>query len=418
MGTFVLKNKNYFLLFVGSVVSNLGTHIYNFAMSLYILKLTDNNAGIAGAYMAFGGLVFFALSLFGGAIVDRLDKVNVVYITDFLNGIAILIAGYIIFSDLSVTNIIIVLFISSFVLGVNSALFNPAARSLPAHILEPEQLQQSSSLQQGFGAIYGIVGAALGGVLYSFVDIEYIFWINGISFILSGISERFITTKTKADESHVLTFKGTLIDIKEGFKYILNLRPILALVIIAAFLNFFTVPVIANGLPYLFEAELEVDAYYYGILQSAFPIGVIVSSALLGMRAQREKVSPLIVFGLFGMAFAFTFLTASTYLHLGDHINFLWFMTISVIAIVITGFFNGFINVPFSVAIMRQVDKSKLGRVFSVVAIISNGLTPIAIGLGGLAITYLGLMNLFYCAVVAMFITSFLALTNKNVQQL
>ena len=418
MGEFVLKNKNYFLLFLGSLVSNLGTHVYNFAISLYILKITDGNATLAGFYMAFGGIVFFALSPFGGAIVDRLDKVKVVYIPDLINGAVIITAGFLIFSDISTTLIIVILYICSLILSINGTLFNPAASSLPPHILEENQLQQSSSLSQGMFALYGIIGAILGGILYSFVAIEWIFVINGLTFVFSGISEMFITVKTFHGETSKISIKETLSDIAEGVRYVLNLKPIFYLVAIASLLNFFTMPVIANGMPYLFEVELAVDPYYLGILNMSFPIGVIFTSIVLGSRAQEDKVSPLIIRGLFGMACCFTVFAIAAYLIVYGHINLLTFMIVSWLALVVTGFFNGFINIPFGVAIMKAVAKEKMGRVFSVIGFISNGLTPIAIGLGGIAITYLGLMNLFYVAVIAMFLTFFLAKRNQYVNQL
>ena len=418
MGEFVLKNRNYLLLFIGSVVSNLGTHMYNFAISLYILRLTDGNAAAAGIYMAFGGIVFFVMTPFSGAIVDRLNKVRVVYITDLINGTAIIVAGLLIFSNLETSSIIIMLYFVSLILGISSSLFNPAARSLPAHILEVKQLQQSTSLQQGMYGLYAIVGAMLGGVMYAFVSIELIFIINGISFILSGFSESFININTKPDDNHVLSFKGTLIDIKEGFKYIIHLKPIFHLVLVASLLNFFTVPVIVNGLPYLFEIELEVKAYYLAILMTAFPAGVFLTSIYLGFSEQKDKVSPLIIRGLFVMAFSFIFIVLAVYLHLNGQIGFFLFMFISFSSSFVTGLANGFINIPFSVAVMKTVDKQFLGRVFSVITIISNGLTPIAIGLGGFAIMYLGINNLFFIAVAAMFVTAILANTNKHIAKL
>lgn len=418
MNEFVLKNRNYLLLFIGSVVSNLGTHMYNFAMSLYILNLTNGNAIYAGLYMAFGGVVFFAMSPFSGAIVDRLDKVRVVYITDLVNGVTIIATGIIIFSGLDTYIIIMVLYMASLILGISSSLFNPAARSLPAHILEEDQLQQSSSLEQGMFAIYAIVGAILGGILYGLVSIEYIFLINGISFILSGISEKFISLSTKPEGNHIITFKSTVADIKEGFLYILKLRPILNLVLVASLLNFFTVPVIVNGFPYLFEIELAVPAYYYSFLMAAFPAGIIFTSIFLGVTKQKKRVSPLIIKGLFGMAFAFSILAISTYLLLNKDISFITFIIIASVSSLLTGIANGFINVPFNVAIMKTVDKDKMGRVFSVITIIANGMSPIAIGLGGFAIMYLGIVNLFYIAVAAMFVTSILAAINKEIRKL
>ena len=418
MNEFVLKNKNYLLLFIGSVVSNLGTHMYNFAMSLYILNLTDGNAAAAGVYLAFGGIVFFAVSPFSGAIVDRLDKVKVVVITDLINGSTIIVAGILIFSNLEPNTIIVVLYFVSLILGISSSLFNPAVRSLPAHILEENQLQQSSSLSQGMFALYSIIGAVLGGIMYSFISIEYIFIINGVSFILSGISESFISLNTKPKGNHELTLKSTLIDIKEGIKYISKLKPILNLLIIASLLNFFTVPVIVNGFPYLFEIELEADPYYYGVLITSFPIGIVLTSLFLGSRKQRDKVSPLIISGLYGMAFSFSFIALAVYLLLNDQITFMMFMVISYVATIFTGIANGFINIPFSVAIMKVVDKELMGRVFSVTSIISNGLSPIAIALGGFAIMTFGVTNLFYIAVVAMFVTALLAHANKYIREL
>ena len=94
------------------------------------------------------------------------------------------------------------------------------------------------------------------------------------------------------------------------------------------------------------------------------------------------------------------------------------FMVISYVATIFTGIANGFINIPFSVAIMKVVDKELMGRVFSVTSIISNGLSPIAIALGGFAIMTFGVTNLFYIAVVAMFVTALLAHANKYIREL
>ncbi|QMS84272.1 MFS transporter [Candidatus Xianfuyuplasma coldseepsis] len=415
----IFKNRDYRLLFFGQMVSNLGTHIYNFAISLYILVLTDGNATLAGIYMATGGMIYFGFALFGGAIVDRLEKVRVVYTTDFINGILILITGSLLFFGLSNTTIIVILFVVTIIMGVNGALFNPAASSLPPHILQENQLQQHSSISQGMFAIYGIIGAMLGGVLYSFVPIGVIFIFNGLTFFFSGVSETFIKTKTLEEgEVHDITFKQTLVDIKEGLQYVFTLKPILWLVIIASMLNFFTVPVVVNGLPYLFEIEIEKEAYFLAILNSSFTIGIVIVSVVLAVSIQRERVSPLIYRGLVGMASMFLFTAAALHFLLDGTLSFTWYMVISAISLIVMGFFNGFINIPFNVAIMKTIKKQMLGRVVTTIGIISNGLTPIAIALGGVAIDFLGLRVLFYVAAIAMWATAILALRNKYVREL
>ena len=415
MGENVLKNKNYLLLFLGGVVSNLGSHVYNFAISYYIYVIATPT--IAGIYLATSGLVYFVIAPFGGAIVDRLDKVKVVWMTDYIRGISVVIAGFIILSGVGTTIILITLFVTSVVLGINGALFNPAAGSLPPHILEENQLQQSSSLSQGMFALYMILGSIIGGAIYSFLEIEWIFIINGASFILSGFSEMFIQLRTQVEKVK-MSFSIIVVDIKDGFLYLLKLKPIFMLVVVTSLLNFFTAPVIVNGFPYLFAIELEADPIYLSLLYSFYPIGIIITSIILGTVAQKNRVSPIIIKGLYGMAVFFSVFVVGTHYVVGGQLSFWMFMVISSVAILITGIFNGMINIPFNVAIYKMVEKEMLGRVSSVLGTISNGLTPIAIGLAGVVIDNLGIMILFYVGAGSIFVTSLLASTNKHIKQL
>ncbi len=415
MGENVLKNKNYLLLFLGSVVSNLGSHVYNFAISYYIYEIATPT--MAGIYLATSGLVYFVLAPFGGAIVDRLDKVKVVWMTDYIRGISVVIAGFAILSGISLTITLIILFSTSIILGINGALFNPAAGSLPPHILQENQLQQSSSLSQGMFALYMILGSIIGGAIYSFLDIEWIFIINGVSFILSGFSEMFIQLKTQLEKVS-MSFKTIVVDIKDGFFYLLKLKPILMLVVVASLLNFFTAPVVVNGLPYLFAIELEKEPIYLSILNSFYPIGIIITSIVLGSVAQRKRVSPIIIKGLYGMAISFSVFVIGTHFIVGGQIPFWVFIVISAVSILIMGVFNGMVNIPFNVAVMKTVNKEMLGRVSSVIGTISNGLTPIAIGLAGVVIDNFGIMVIFYIAAVSIFVTGLLASSNKHIRQL
>jgi len=415
-GNSVFKNKNYVLLFLGALVSNLGNTIYNFAISLYILDVTNNNALIAGLYLATGGLVYFIIAPFGGAIVDRLDRVKVVYITDFIRGVTIVVAGYLLFVGLTNNQQIIMLFICTIILAVNGAIFGPATSALPANILKPEQLQQSNSLMQGANSLYAIIGALLGATLFTLLGIKMIFIINGLSFILSGISEVFITTKTKADPDHVITFKSAVDDIKIGFKYLVKLKPIFYLILYASLLNFFMTPVFANGLPYLFKSQLQVSSIYYSFIVAAFPAGIIISSLILGIKKQKERIFSLLKMGLIGFALFMAIFTIGVHLHLANISTFLVFMITSVLVTLILGVYNGLINIPFGTAIQLKVEKDMQGRVFSVLSVIAMGLTPISMAIAGIIIEGLGVLTLFYISSIALVIITFLIIKNKYIR--
>lgn len=414
----VFRNKNFVLLFLGQVVSNLGTQIFNFAMSIYIYDITDNNAIIAGIYFALGGVIFFILTPFAGAIVDKIDKVKVVYITDFINGAAIIGAGAIIFLGVSNTVALIVLFTTTIILSVSGALFNPAIRTLPAYILDDDQQQQASSLITGLFALYSIIGGIVGALLYSYVRVEFIFLFNGLSFIISAISEIFINIVTKHEDEVLITPKKVISDIVIGFKYLLKLKPIFHLLLMASVLNFFTTPVIVNGIPYLIKVELVKDPIYIALLMSAFTVGVILMSIFLGVRKQSDHASRLIIPGMIGMAIGFSGFVVVLVLFNLSFMGFYLFIIFGLIAFLITGVFNGLINIPFDVSIRRKVDKEMMGRVFSVSSTLSSGLTPIAIALAGVVIASFGVNILFYIGAVSMILTALYTALNPYIRQL
>ena len=80
----VFHNRNYTLVFLGALVSNIASLFYSFAVSFYILKITGNNALIQGLYLATGGVIFCIVTLFGGVVADRFNKAKIMYICDFL----------------------------------------------------------------------------------------------------------------------------------------------------------------------------------------------------------------------------------------------------------------------------------------------------------------------------------------------
>ena len=183
-------------------------------------------------------------------------------------------------------------------------------------------------------------------------------------------------------------------------------------------MNFFTVPVIVNGLPYLIYVELEANPVYLAILQGAFPVGVIIMSIVLMMKPQREKQSGLIIRGMIGMATMFLIFIVGLELFMRGFYSFNIFIYITVPLMIIMGLFNAELNIPFDVSLKKQVDKEMMGRVFSVTSVISNGLSPIAIALAGLVISFFGVMVLFYAGAIAMILTAIYTAKNKYIAQL
>ena len=52
----VFLNRNYRLVFLGALVSELGALLYSFAVSFYILSISGNSAFLQGLYLALCGV--------------------------------------------------------------------------------------------------------------------------------------------------------------------------------------------------------------------------------------------------------------------------------------------------------------------------------------------------------------------------
>jgi MFS family permease len=220
----VFKNKNYSLLFYGVLVSNIAHILFNFVMSLYVLRIAkevfgeSNAALVQGIYLGLAGIVLVIFMPFGGVLADRINKVRIMYITDYIRGFIILAVGLVIFFNPSSEVKLIFLFIMNFVLGVNSAFFNPASGSLLKFIVREEELSQASSLLHGSINLQNIAGLILGGIMFAVLDVYAIFIINGVAYLISAITEMFIKYDHKTHQNND-SENNVLKEMISGIKY-------------------------------------------------------------------------------------------------------------------------------------------------------------------------------------------------------
>ncbi|MTP85339.1 MFS transporter, partial [Turicibacter sanguinis] len=281
----IRQNKNFRLVFLGALVSSVGDVLFNFAIGLYILELT-HSAFMLSLYGTIGGVTWLLLAPFGGVMVDRIPRVKVIYFTDFIRGINILLCGLVMLTVDHVNIIMACLCLSSVISSINGALFGPASQAIIPLTVEEEQLVKANSLMSLMYGIKDVFGMLLAGILYSWLGPIVIIFINGFSFIMSGITELFIKLDEsellkRAQESHVLT------DLKEGCRYILcQNKAILWLLIILNFKNLALGPIQSVLVPYLMNEHLHVNEMYLSALYVAMALGGILGS----LWVSKEKV--------------------------------------------------------------------------------------------------------------------------------
>lgn len=426
----VFRNKNFTLTFLGALVSNVASLFYSFAVSFYILEITGNNALLQGLYLAVGGATFCVVTLFGGVISDRFNKAKIMYICDYLKGGVII--GFtllLMFCIRSTTGQVVALFAVAVLSNAIAGIFSPASSALLPQIVEEESFQQAQSYFSILNSFQSIVGIILAGVLYTMVPLHVLFFIVGGCYVLSAISEMFIRyegTNEKRDEK--LTIKMVFGDIRDGFKYLATIKAVLAVMICILFINFFFSPIFDNFIPYFIATDVASADYLFhetfapemwsSFFSVAFGVGSLIMGIVMSALKPREKYNGIIRYSMLAIALTVGIFATLYGLFVGGVLTMNVLLVLTTILFVIIGVLLVLVNVPSTTAMMRIVDKDKFGKVSSVMNIGSQGLIPVAMLLGGVAISGLGPLGMIIICAVGLLIPSLALFFIRPVREL
>ena len=424
----VFFNRNYRLVFFGALVSELGAILYSFAVSFYILEITDNNAFLQGLYLALcGGMLLLATPV-GGVLGDRFNKAKIMFLCDYMKGGIIVLATVLMLLFRSNDAHVLILFAVGILGNAVSGVFSPAAGALLPHIVAEEKLQQANAYFSIKSSLQSILGVVLAGILYATLPIHLLFFLVGVCYILSGVSEMFIRYDHKPSEER-LTIRLALADMGDGFRYLKTQKALMALMAAILFINFFFSPIGGNFLPYFVKTDVAAAPGYLfdrvltpelwsSVCSVMIGISSLLAAAILSARPQEDKCGRKVAVRLGYIAMVMILLTVGYWLLVDRGLSLNGFLVLLCVGSLLIGFLVVMINVPTSTVLMRVVDRDKLSKVSSIVSIVSQGLTPISSVLAGSVLQYLGSTPLLLVCSLGFTATALFLLFNKKVQDI
>ena len=424
----VFTNRNYRLVFLGALVSELGALLYNFAVGFYILEISDNNAFLQGIYLALCGVALLLFTPVGGVLGDRVNKAKIMYVCDYIKGGMILLATVFMMILPSPTAHIVILFVLGILGNVISGIFTPAAGAMLPSIVEPEQLQQANAYFSIKSPMESILGVVLAGLLYATLPLNVLFPAVGVCFIISGISEMMIRYEhTPSPEP--ITLRLAVSDMKEGFLYLKGQKAILAIMGSALFINFFFTPVTGNFIPYFIRTDLAAaPAYLFDsflkpeLWSSVFSVCIgansLIGAAILSARKQEEKCGQKVTVRLCVLSGVMIVLAARYWWLADQGVSINGFLMLFCAGCLVVGFLLSFINIPLNTVIQSRVERNMLSKAGSFISIGSQGMIPIASVLAGAALQAFGSSVLLIICAAGFTVTAVLMLTNRNVKSI
>ncbi|AXK18615.1 TPA: MFS transporter [Bacillus toyonensis] len=379
--------RNIYLYSFGKTVSIFGSSIYSFALGLYVLQITGSAWNFA-ITLILGTIPMIVMNPFAGVIADKVDKKKLVVCMDLLSG-GLLITVYILSSNYGLN--LFIIYTTTFLLTVFTTFFGIGLESAKPNIVSKERLMSINSISKIIDSVSLILGPMLGGIVFAVVDIKLFIMINGISFILSGISILFIHFKLfghDIKEECSIREINFIKDIKEGYFYLMERESLKNTFHILISLNFFLGFSVTVPLPYIINTVLNLSSKQFGIIQGTFPVGMIIGAILVKKITNRFSYSYLLK-KLSSMLAVFMIISGIPVLFKSFEANdFVCVITYCVVMFSF-GLIIALIDIPLIYFMQKEVPDEYRGRVLSIGLSIGKMMQPIALTLSGLLLNYI-----------------------------
>lgn len=374
------KNTNLLLLLQGHFVSRLGTNIFDIALVLWI-KETMDMASIMSLILIASNIPEIVLAPIGGTLADRVSRKWLLVISDLISGVTV-IALSIAFFLMATPSVIhlSLLFAASTILGICSAAFNPTVSAFIPDLVDNDKLHQANAAYQMANRSGALLGQGASGWLFVVLGAPWLFLLNGVSFIVSAISETWIRqpqAEQKLNKSKRTTYADFKREMKQGFDYTWRNPKFRDVMIVIGIFHFFVAP-LALLLPFLVRDTLKISSIWIGFLMAGFGGGTMIGFTIAGALAlsgdkNRRFVSMnilaspflFICVGLFRTPFAL------------------------LIVMILIGVIIGIIVVNLETLMQKRSPADMRGRLFGFLNTVMNASFPLGYAVYGVAIDLL-----------------------------
>ncbi|HET9943500.1 MAG TPA: MFS transporter, partial [Terriglobia bacterium] len=178
------KNRDYRLLYIGQLVSALGSMITYVAVPEQIWQLTHSSFSVGLLYaVQLVPLLLFAL--WGGAYADSMDRRKLLVISEAFLAVGTLVLAV---NTLLPRPSVTLIFAVSGVMSALNGFHRPALDALTPRLVDREDLRAVSALGSLRYSVSAIAGPAVGGVLISQIGTVSTYGVDCLTYIISIIA--------------------------------------------------------------------------------------------------------------------------------------------------------------------------------------------------------------------------------------
>lgn len=424
----VLRNRNFRLLWISSLIAMMGDFFVFVAMPFLVMNLTEDRAAIGGI-LAVGGIPRAIFMLFGGVFSDRFSPLPIIKLSRVTFCVMLIGMATMILNE----NVDLwMLYAFSGLMGIIGAFGMPAQMAILPRLVGFDELAPANALTAGTSQLIGAVapaavailvlylstgplGEILSGIWPAMADlpkradmqgIGLAYAIDATTVFLSMFALWAIRIEKDNEAAKMPAYSGAIASIKEGFQYVWEDKSLRAYIIYMALTTFVAMGPQMVGMPVLADDRLD-GMRSYGAMMSASAAGAFFGSLIAGVLSPSNRVlgSMMMIFAMFRGLGTWLFAYIST-------------TTEAIVIMAVMGLLMGYISILFMTWIQRRIQLDFMGRVMSLVMLSVMGLQPLSQAFSGWFIDAVGLTPLFVGIGIFTSVSAALALLSRDIRRM
>ncbi len=302
-----LKNRRYFYLWLGLLISIAGSQMQISALFWHIRTLTGspNPLALGGVGLArILPVIFF--SLVSGPVADAFNRRQILFITQSLLALNALALALLTFTNhIELWHIYALTALQAATIAFDL----PARQAMVPNLVPVKDLSNAFSMQSIASNTGSVLGPMLGGVVIAALGQGYTYFFNAVSFL--AVIVALVLIGPVAQETRK-SAGVNLSAMKDGFRFIFTRPMILSTMLLDFVATFFAsantmMPIVARDI-------LKVGEVGYGFLSAAQSVGSVLAALVISQLHILRRQGPVflwavVVFGLatvlFGLSHIF-----------------------------------------------------------------------------------------------------------------
>jgi len=226
----VLKNRDFFFLWLGQIISQIGDRLGQMSLIGFIYLRAPGSPIEIAKLLSFTIIPVFLIGPIAGVYVDRWDRRRTLYVCDLMRAALVIIIPLFLFYKQG----LLLVYLIVFVVFSISRFFVPAKLSIIPDLVQKKDYLIANSLVHVTGMIAATVGFGISGLLVEWLGARSGFYLDALSFLVSAMLIFFIAKRPKVSmslkkvgkEIVEVIKKSVAAELKEGFLYFIKKKDI------------------------------------------------------------------------------------------------------------------------------------------------------------------------------------------------